>query len=188
MRGNNGGPKTAGGKAVVSRNATKYGIHSPAPVIPGMERQEDWLRHYDGLIESFQPEGNFEQLLIYRLAHVAWRIHRVSRFEQAVIEHQVSKTEEDRWRADALYYGLEAIIDQADGKSDDIPEPTPEELQNAREMRIIPWKDDLARVMRYEAQLHRQFLQTLHELEAAQARRRGERAPLARFDISSSPP
>jgi hypothetical protein len=36
-------------------------------------------------------------------------------------------------------------------------------------------------------QLHRQYIQTLHELEAMQARRRGERTPLARLDITGAP-
>lgn len=41
--------------------------------------------------------------------------------------------------------------------------------------------------MRFEAHLHRQLLQTLHELEARQARRQGEQAPLARLDVQGVP-
>jgi hypothetical protein len=41
--------------------------------------------------------------------------------------------------------------------------------------------------MRYETHLHRLYIQTLHELEAIQARRHGERTPLARLDITASP-
>jgi hypothetical protein len=41
--------------------------------------------------------------------------------------------------------------------------------------------------MRYETDLHRIWLQTLHELEALQARRRGQPAPLGRFDFSGPP-
>ena len=33
--------------------------------------------------------------------------------------------------------------------------------------------------MRYEAHLHRLYIQTLHELEAAQTRRKGGTSPLA---------
>ena len=42
---------------------------------------------------------------------------------------------------------------------------------------------ELEKVMRYEGHLHRQLLQTLHELEAMQARRAGRPAPLARLDV-----
>ena len=40
--GEAGGPKTAQGKAVVRWNATRHGISSPKPVVPGLEKQEDW--------------------------------------------------------------------------------------------------------------------------------------------------
>jgi hypothetical protein len=43
------------------------------------------------------------------------------------------------------------------------------------------------RIMRYEAHVHRLLVSTIHELEAHQARRRGERTPLARVDFSSPP-
>jgi len=42
----------------------------------------------------------------------------------------------------------------------------------------------LDKVTRYEAHLHRQLVQTMHELEAMQDRRRGHAAPLARLDVS----
>jgi hypothetical protein len=41
--------------------------------------------------------------------------------------------------------------------------------------------------MRYEAHLHRQYIQTLHELEAIQIRRKGGTSPLARLDIIGAP-
>lgn len=52
----------------------------------------------------------------------------------------------------------------------------------ARE-RLLPGDDVIARVTRYEAHLHRQLLQTMHELEALQGRRRGAVTPLARLDV-----
>lgn len=90
--------------------------------------------------------------------------------------------------ADAYRFGAEAIIEQAEGKRDDLPEPSPEEMDLQRELRIIPWRDQLEKIMRYESHLHRQWVQTLHEIEALQTRRRGEQVHLARLDISTSPP
>ena len=37
-----GGPKTEEGKEVVRWNAARHGIRSPAPVVPGIEKAEDW--------------------------------------------------------------------------------------------------------------------------------------------------
>jgi hypothetical protein len=40
--GPSGGPKTEEGKEVARWNATRHGIRSPAPVVPGIERKENW--------------------------------------------------------------------------------------------------------------------------------------------------
>ncbi len=52
-----------------------------------------------------------------------------------------------------------------------------------REARALLEGPELEKVMRYEGHLHRQLLQTLHELEAMQARRAGKPTPLARLDV-----
>jgi hypothetical protein len=43
-----GGPATQEGKDVVKWNATRHGISSPKPVVPGLEKQEDWETHLEG--------------------------------------------------------------------------------------------------------------------------------------------
>ena len=43
----------------------------------------------------------------------------------------------------------------------------------------------LCRVVRYEAHLGRQLTAGLHELEALQARRRGQHGPLLRVDVAA---
>ena len=52
----------------------------------------------------------------------------------------------------------------------------------ARE-RLLPSEEVIAKVTRYESHLHRQLLQTMHELEAMQGRRQGAMTPLARLDV-----
>ncbi len=82
-RGKGGGPKTAVGKAKVSRNAVKHGITSPSPVIPRMESEEEWQAFRSGILESLEPEGRLEAVL-GRLAELLWRFGRVIRYEAAV--------------------------------------------------------------------------------------------------------
>jgi hypothetical protein len=53
-----GGPKTAQGKAVVRWNATRHGISSPKPVVPGLEKLEDWETHLEGIMENLSPVGH----------------------------------------------------------------------------------------------------------------------------------
>ena len=52
-----GGPVTQEGKEVVRWNATRHGIRFPVPVVPGIERSEEWEEHREGVLKSLQPEG-----------------------------------------------------------------------------------------------------------------------------------
>jgi hypothetical protein len=90
-----GGPRTEEGKEVVLWNATRHGIRSPAPVVPGIERTEDWEAHRDGVLESLSPEGHLELVLAERVALLSWRLNRVTRFETLTIALSQEKMEDD---------------------------------------------------------------------------------------------
>ena len=90
-----GGPATQEGKEVVRWNATRHGIRSPAPVVPGVEKTEDWEAHRDGVLESLQPEGHLELVLAERAALLSWRLNRVTRFETVTIALSQEKMEDD---------------------------------------------------------------------------------------------
>jgi hypothetical protein len=49
--------------------------------------------------------------------------------------------------------------------------------------RCLPSPHDIARIIRYEAHLSRQFYLALHEFESMRAARRGQPAPLIRVDV-----
>jgi hypothetical protein len=92
---NKGGPATQEGKEVVRWNATRHGIRSPAPVVPGVEKAEDWGEHSEGILESLQPEGHLETVLAERVALLSWRLHRVVRYETESIALYQEKAEDD---------------------------------------------------------------------------------------------
>jgi hypothetical protein len=107
-----GGPKTAEGKAVVRWNATRHGISSPKPVVPGLENTEDWKSHLEGIMENLSPVGHLEVTLAERVALLSWRLHRVTRFEtgaiaisQETIEDDID--ERDRFLSTLRHKGLE---------------------------------------------------------------------------------
>ena len=93
--GSSGGPATQEGRGVVRWNATRHGISSPAPVVPGLEKAEDWEAHGEGVLESLQPEGHLETVLAERVALLSWRLHRVTRYETTTIAIAQEKIEED---------------------------------------------------------------------------------------------
>jgi hypothetical protein len=90
-----GGPNTREGKEVARWNATSHGIRSPAPVVPGVENQEDWEEHRDGVIESLSPIGQLEEVLAERVALLSWRLHRITRYETESIALFQEKAEDD---------------------------------------------------------------------------------------------
>jgi hypothetical protein len=90
-----GGPATEEGKEVVKWNARQHGIRSPAPVVPGVEKAEDWEKHRDGILESLSPEGHLELVLAERVALLSWRLNRVTRFETVTIALSQEKMEDD---------------------------------------------------------------------------------------------
>jgi hypothetical protein len=92
---NGGGPATQKGKAVVRWNATRHGISSPAPVVPGLEKHEDWREHRDGILENLAPVGHLEVVLAERVALLSWRLHRVTRYETEAIALSQERVEED---------------------------------------------------------------------------------------------
>jgi len=90
-----GGPATQEGKEVVKWNATRHGIRSPNPVVPGIERVEDWEEHRAGILESLSPEGHLEEVLAERVALLSWRLNRVTRYETETIALLQERMEDD---------------------------------------------------------------------------------------------
>src|SRR5215212_3564198 len=90
-----GGPNTQAGKVVARWNATRHGIRSPAPVVPGLEKVEDWEEHRSGVLESLSPEGHLENVLAERVALLSWRLHRVTRYERETTALSQERVEQD---------------------------------------------------------------------------------------------
>ena len=158
--------------------AVTHGMRSTSPVIDGMEDQQDWERHLDGIVESLSPEGALEQTLAERVASLFWRLQRVIRHETAATRHVIK--------------GIEGKVMDANRYIEAHPEQGHTLIDTSlvihdQERHLVLEPHGLDKIMRYEAHLHRQCLQTLHELEALQARRRGEQTPLTRLDVSAPP-
>jgi len=90
-----GGPKTEEGKEVARWNSTRHGIRSPAPVVPGVEKSEDWEEHREGILEDLAPSGHMEFTLAERVALLSWRLQRVTRYETETVALSQEKVVED---------------------------------------------------------------------------------------------
>jgi hypothetical protein len=172
------GPKSQRGKAVSSRNAEKHGLLSNTPVLD-IEDPADWDEHLRGILESLEPEGYLETVLAHRIATQLWRIARVIRYETEMISLDIDYDDE--------HEALQILTGKAFDKQTlkfRIPERERRIHINAR---LIPGEMSGPKIMRYEAHLHREWLQIQHELEAMQTKRHGGATPLARLDITGAP-
>jgi hypothetical protein len=106
------GPRSPAGKAQSSKNALLHGVYSALPVVAGLERNEDWATHRDGIFKSLAPEGTLEEALAERVALCFWRLNRVHRYETAITSVGLERIEEQlRPRKPAVkieFLGLES--------------------------------------------------------------------------------
>jgi hypothetical protein len=151
----------------VRQNARTHGIFSDVAVIPGQESEEEWRIHLEGINESYKPEGYLESQLAARIAAILWRLRRIARFER-----------------DALALAVEGL--SVESGPTILQDTILSDSRAVAVKRLLPEPSVLDRVMRYEAHLHKQLMQTMHELEAMQARRHGAMTPLARLDVTES--
>ncbi len=161
-------------------NALLHGITSNSPVIPGMENEAAWQRHCDGIVASIEPVGGLEEFFAQRLASLLWRLNRVVRYEVSATMIAIEGTAFD-------VAANQNYLARTNMAEDDAIVPEREIVAEQRELRMLPSDHHLERITKLERHFHRQVLQTLHEIEALQARRKGHPVNLARVDFSGSP-
>jgi hypothetical protein len=158
-------------------NAMKHGFATRSPVLPDVEDESDWKRHLKGMMKSFAPEGYFEEYLVRRLATITWEVDRLTAYQVAQTMGNVVQNLTWAGVAENLYK-----------KPKDFTEPDEHDLAVRLQSTLLPASSDLEVIMRYGSQLHRQWIQVHHQLLAVQARRHGEKVPLAMVDMIGAPP
>ena len=79
-----GGPKSAQGKLVTSRNAVKSSAYSQVAVLPD-EKLEDFKDLLQQLRSDFRVEGAIELAIVNEIAQLIWKKSRLDRLEQNVM-------------------------------------------------------------------------------------------------------
>ena len=82
------GPKTAKGKAAVSKNAVKHGFFSRDPVVRD-EDQEDLDLYREQMLAEMRPVGVMESTLAERIVALAWRLRRAERMQHQALKMQM---------------------------------------------------------------------------------------------------
>lgn len=78
------GPRTAGGLAVASQNATRHGLTARTIIVRG-ELADEWTAHLAAVLRDLAPIGAVEGAIAARIAELLWRLARAGAAESATI-------------------------------------------------------------------------------------------------------
>ncbi len=159
------GPRTATGKKRVSMNAVKHGFFSKWLLIQhrdGKESQDEYDDFYADVRKHFQPIGWLDELWVEKIAVWSWRLRRLIRCESGQIDRALAghSYELQQSRADDL------------AEPESAPSSNPE-MDAMTDHLFLPEKEELDKLLRYEAMINRQLNHAIAELERLQARRNG---------------
>jgi hypothetical protein len=88
------GEMTADGRRSQIQYKLGHGIRGISPVLLGVEREEDWRMHYEGVSRALNPGNEFEADLVYLIAWQLWRFSRLIRHETALTNEKIHKPPE----------------------------------------------------------------------------------------------
>ena len=189
MSGSSTGPRTAAGKAKASRNATRHGLLSSAPIATDFEQEADWNAHLADIVQGLAPIGHEELLLAEHLAFLYWRRARLAHYET----QQINTGPEDEALAllHPMFRGCQAALaprgastslyadppgSEADDPMDDdgwppLPTSFPPPAAEPVTPRFVPEAKAADLIIRYEAHVARDLIRTRREFERLQAAR-----------------
>jgi hypothetical protein len=159
------GPRTAGGKAVTSKNAVKYGLFAKEVIIFG-EDPADYDALHDAILAELAPKGVMEILLAERVVSLTWRLHRVERLMSEVINELIDKRLKDPFPEIADNLAKEMLGEQypdvklpyADGEKPDLSFGKAV-IRDYANSRVID------KLSLYEKRIESSFFKTVRELE-----------------------
>ncbi len=159
------GPRTPIGKKTVARNALKDGFYAKWLIIEhpdGKEDPEEYRGLYAALREHYEPVGLLEALWVEKIAVWSWRLRRLIRCESGQIARALAEHSYDLQQS------------KADSDQPGSAPSTSAEMDSMTDYLFLPAKEDLDKLLRYEAMINKQLNQAIAELERLQGRRKGE--------------
>jgi len=165
------GPRTAGGKRVVSKNALKHGLCSHEAMVNG-ENEADYELRRDAFLGELRPVGVTESVLAERIVSASWRLRRAERMQNQAIDEMIEGLEPspiDNY----IHWSKPAFLRCSEQKFN-VPEP---KLALGRVAQNDYANDRvLDRLMMYERRIENNMLKIMRELGELQLMRRIEQA------------
>jgi hypothetical protein len=159
------GPRTAEGKAVVSKNAVKYGLFAKEVIIFG-EDPADYDALHDAILAELAPSGVMEILLAERVVSLTWRLHRVERLMSEVINELIDKRLKDPFPEIADNLAKEMLGEQYPGVKLPYAEGQKPDLSFGKAViRDYANSRVIDKLSLYEKRMESSFFRTMSELD-----------------------
>jgi len=154
------GPRTAQGKAAVSKNAVKHGLFATDTVIEG-ENQADYDEYLENFLAELEPDGMIETMMAERFVSLTWRLKRAERMHNQAIDKMIEYEVTSPLARQARRLSL-----QAQG----VPEGHKMYSPDIFPLGQVAWKDFadgrvLDRLILYERRIENSMLRMLKEFE-----------------------
>jgi hypothetical protein len=94
------GENTPEGRRNQIASKITHGIRAVSPTLLGVELEEDWQAHYEGIKSSLKPGDPYEAVLIHKIAWQLWRLDRVIRSETALTLQKILSPPESMFDVD----------------------------------------------------------------------------------------
>jgi hypothetical protein len=160
------GPRTAQGKAAVSKNAVKHGLFASQDVVKG-ENKADFDLFSEEMLSELAPVGAMESMLAKRIVNLSWRLKRAERMQNQAIDVMIAQDGPSPL-AQRLKESLPKYLQEVYGD----PRGGGEELILGRAaIHDCANYRTLERLSMYERRIESSMLRTLNELESRQAMR-----------------
>ena len=163
------GPRTAIGKRMVAKNALKHGFFSKCLLIPHPDGKEDPTEYQDlyaALRVHYRALDFLEELWVEKIAVWSWRLRRLLRCESGQIARALAEHNHEIKQSSAAESGEPELSALSSPEIDAITDHL-----------FLPPKEELDKLLRYEAMINKQLNHAIAELERLQRRRNGESVP-----------
>jgi hypothetical protein len=159
------GPRTPGGKTVVSQNAVKHGLLAEHAVVRG-EDPGQFEVFRDQMLGELAPAGQMESVLAERVVSLSWRLQRAERLQSAAFDALDEKHEKQTPVLPVLSPELQEWVrsktrelDQGDS------DPADEDLALGRAVvKDFAHARVLDRLLMYERRIEHSLYRTMAEL------------------------
>jgi len=165
------GPRTAGGKAKVAKNAVKHGLFARQNVvIPENQADFDVLR--EDMLAELAPEGVMESLLAARIVGLTWRLQRAERMQNELIDVKIRREINDTFPelSESLITGKPCDLSKYSDKCYD------DQALGYIAMRDFGGSRALERLSMYERRFEASLYKTMTEFKKLRRARRAKEA------------